>query len=212
MVGNVTGVRWYEIRQPGGTPVLVQQGTYAPDDSFRWMGSAAMDRAGNIGLGYSLSSASLHPAVHFTGRLAGDALSQMTQGEGSIVEGPGSQTGTLTRWGDYSSLSVDPADNCIGLPPGCWMMKNGSSFRNGRRCGGIGSMRALPRFSRATIAAREVGSSSCASSRSTGSDGIVSDQAVRLKRAPAPKLVAWMLPTSTALGDSTMRSPVATNR
>src|SRR5439155_14127381 len=104
--GTSTGVRWYELRLSGGNPTVYQQSTYAPDASSRWMSSVAMDGAGNIGLGYSLSSTSLHPAVHFTGRLAGDALSQMTQGEGSIVEGPGSQTGTLTRWGDYSSMSV----------------------------------------------------------------------------------------------------------
>ena len=29
-----------------------------------------------------------------------------------MVGGTGSQTGTLTRWGDYSSMTVDPADDC----------------------------------------------------------------------------------------------------
>jgi hypothetical protein len=111
MVGNVTGVRWYEIRQPGGTPVLVQQGTYAPDDSFRWMGSAAMDRAGNIGLGFSISSASMRPSIGYTGHAASDAPGEMGRGEAIALAGGGSQAATL-RWGDYSSMSVDPEDEC----------------------------------------------------------------------------------------------------
>src|SRR5438309_2386661 len=79
------------------------------------MGSIAMDQAGNIGLGYSVSSSSLHPAIRYTGRLAPDGLGQMSQGEGSIIEGAGSQGSvnrTLSRWGDDSSMSVDPSDGC----------------------------------------------------------------------------------------------------
>src|SRR6185295_15659619 len=94
-----------------GVPVLYQQGTYAPDDSFRWMGSAAVDRAGNIGLGFSLSSASLRPALGYTGHLTSDAPGQMGQGEGIAVGSGGSQSSSL-RWGDYSSMSVDPSDEC----------------------------------------------------------------------------------------------------
>jgi len=111
MVGNVTGVRWYEIRQPGGTPVLVQQGTYAPDDSFRWMGSAAMDRSGNIGLGFSISSAAMRPSIGYTGHAASDPPGEMGRGEAIALAGGGSQAATL-RWGDYSSMSVDPEDEC----------------------------------------------------------------------------------------------------
>ena len=77
------------------------------------MGSSAMDQAGNIALGFSVSSASLHPEIRYTGRLAADPLGQMTQGEGTIVAGAGSQTGSsLSRWGDYSMLAIDPADDC----------------------------------------------------------------------------------------------------
>src|SRR5437773_774264 len=57
---GIVGVRWYEVRDPNGTPTLYQQGTYAPDSSSRWMGSAAMDSVGNIGLGYSVSSSVIH--------------------------------------------------------------------------------------------------------------------------------------------------------
>ena len=111
--GSGVGVRWYEIRSTSTTPTLFQSGTYAPNTDFRWMGSIAMDQSGDIGLGFSLSSASLHPAIHYTGRLVSDAAGTMSQGEGSIIDGPGSQTGSsLSRWGDYSSMSVDPSDDC----------------------------------------------------------------------------------------------------
>src|SRR5207253_2404460 len=95
--GSSVGVRWYELRSPGGTPSVYQQGTYAPDSSYRWLGSIAMDRNGDIALGYSTSSSSLNPGIRYTGRLAGDPLGVMTQGEGVIVSGSGSQTATLSR-------------------------------------------------------------------------------------------------------------------
>ncbi len=107
-----TGVRWYEIRSPGTTPVVYQQSTYAPDTNYRWMGSIAMDKLGDIALGYSASGSALHPAIRYTGRLAGDALNTL-QAETSIVEGAGSQSGSnLARWGDYSDMTVDPVDDC----------------------------------------------------------------------------------------------------
>ena len=107
-----TGVRWYEVRSPGGTPVVYQQSTYSPDTTYRWLGSVAMDKQGNMALGYSASSSTLHPAIRYTGRLATDALNTM-QAEASIVEGTGSQSGNnLSRWGDYSAMTVDPVDDC----------------------------------------------------------------------------------------------------
>ncbi len=110
--GSGGGVRWYEIRSPGTTPTIFQQGTYAPDSNFRWMGSMAMDQNGDMALGFSLSGSSLHPEIHYTGRLVGDPLGQMTQGEGTIVDGAGSQTANLNRWGDYSMMGIDPSDDC----------------------------------------------------------------------------------------------------
>src|SRR5438552_6559191 len=111
--GSSTGVRWYELRPSGGNLTLFQQGTYAPDASYRWMGSIAMDEAGGIGLGFSVSSSSLKPQIHYTGRLATDPAGQMSQGEGTIINGAGVQTGQgLSRWGDYSSMGIDPADGC----------------------------------------------------------------------------------------------------
>ncbi len=106
------GVRWYELRNSGGGWSIYQQGTYSPDAAGRWMASIAMDGNGNIGLGYSVSSSTMYPSIRYTGRLAGDALGQMTQGEGTLIAGTGAQTSTSSRWGDYSSISVDPVDDC----------------------------------------------------------------------------------------------------
>ena len=110
--GSSVGVRWYEIRSPGATPTVYQQGTYAPDSNYRWMGSIAMDNAGNIALGYSMSGTALAPGIAYTGRLAGDPLGTMTQGETTLQAGIGSQTGGLNRWGDYSAMMIDPVDDC----------------------------------------------------------------------------------------------------
>jgi MYXO-CTERM domain-containing protein len=106
-----SGVRWYEIRDPAGDPVAVQQGTYAPDSNWRWLGSAAMDRAGNIGLGFSISSPQMHPSIGVTGHATTDPAGVMGQGE-TIFGGGGSQSTLSMRWGDYSSMSVDPVDDC----------------------------------------------------------------------------------------------------
>src|SRR5882672_4449089 len=113
--GSSTGVRWYEIRSPNATPTLFQSGTFAPDSNSRWMPSIAMDKAGDIALGYSISSSSMFPSIVYTGRLTGDALGAM-ESETTIFAGSGSQTGGTingaNRWGDYTSMSVDPADDC----------------------------------------------------------------------------------------------------
>ena len=109
--GSSVGLRWYEVRNPNGTPTIFQQSTYAPDSSYRWMGSIAMDRQGNIALGYSASSGSINPAIRYTGRLATDALNTMAA-ENSVIEGGGSQLRSLSRWGDYSAMTVDPVDDC----------------------------------------------------------------------------------------------------
>ena len=107
-----TGVRWYELRSPGTTPAVFQQSTFSPDQSYRWMGSIAMDGQGNIALGYSVSSDSLFPAIRYTGRLTTDPASTL-QSEASIIEGSGSQSGqNLDRWGDYSAITIDPVDDC----------------------------------------------------------------------------------------------------
>ncbi|HNT75535.1 MAG TPA: carboxypeptidase regulatory-like domain-containing protein [Anaerolineae bacterium] len=110
--GGHAGVRWYEVRDPGGAPVIYQQGTFAPDAEHRWMGSLAMDAAGNMALGYSVSSSNVYPSVRYTGRLANDPLNQMPQGEESLVVGSGVQLSSYSRWGDYSMMGIDPLDDC----------------------------------------------------------------------------------------------------
>ncbi|HEU5103140.1 MAG TPA: hypothetical protein VFU22_29165 [Roseiflexaceae bacterium] len=111
---GVAGVRWYEIRRTSGSYSLYQQGTYAPGDGVnRWMGSIAQDRKGNMGLGYSVvNGTNVFPGIRYTGRLSGDPLGQMTLGEGVIVNGSGVQRTTNSRWGDYSSMNIDPSDDC----------------------------------------------------------------------------------------------------
>jgi hypothetical protein len=110
---GVAGVRWYEIRRANGQFSVHQQGTYAPGDGIhRWMASVAMDRQGNMALGYSVSNAiDVYPGIRYTGRLNGDSLHQMTLGEGVIVNGGGSQNDSA-RWGDYTSMNIDPNDDC----------------------------------------------------------------------------------------------------
>jgi hypothetical protein len=108
---SVTGVRWYELQNPNGTPTVAQQQTYSPNSNSRWMGSIAMDKVGDIALGYSESSGSLVPSVAYTGRTPSDPLNTM-EAENLVFTGGGSQTGSLHRWGDYSSMSVDPVDDC----------------------------------------------------------------------------------------------------
>ena len=106
-----TGIRWYELRSPATTPAIFQSATFAPDTNFRWMGSIAMDKVGDIAVGYSVSSGSIHPAIRYAGRVPTDPLGTL-ESENSIIEGAGSQTANLNRWGDYSSMSVDPSDDC----------------------------------------------------------------------------------------------------
>ena len=112
----IAGIRWWELRSPNASPVVFQEGTYAPgvsDGIHRWMGSIAMDKMGNMALGYSASDGTVtFPSVWYTGRLAADAPGTMPQGEGSIMNGIGAQTTTNNRWGDYSSMNVDPTDDC----------------------------------------------------------------------------------------------------
>ncbi len=113
--GNVSGIRWYELRKTTGDWGIYQQSTYDPGDgNSRWMASCAMDSLGNIGLGFNISSADMYPAIKYTGRLANDPLNSMTLPEKGIFYGTGSNNvmdgGSTCRWGDYSTLTLDPID------------------------------------------------------------------------------------------------------
>jgi uncharacterized repeat protein (TIGR01451 family) len=132
-----SGVRWYEIQNPGGTPTVAQQSTFAPDASFRWMGSAAMDVSGDLAVGYSVSSASVFPSIAFAARASNDPASTL-QAETTLFSGTGSQTGfdssgnPLTRWGDYSAMQVDPVDDCTFWHTTEYLAKSGSFNWNTR--------------------------------------------------------------------------------
>jgi hypothetical protein len=147
---GVAGVRWYEIRRINGQYSVFQQGTYAPNDGVhRWMGSIAMDHNGNMALGYSVvNGVDVRPGIRYTGRSAGDAPGQMTLGEGTVIDGTGVQLTTSSRWGDYTSMNVDPSDDCtfwyineyyqvdgiIGVNTAPWQTRIGSFRLPG--CGG----------------------------------------------------------------------------
>jgi hypothetical protein len=108
---NLGGIRWFELRGSGTSWSVFQEGTYSLDNVNRWMASLAMDGAGNIAMGYSVSnSTSVYPGLRYAGRLAGDPVGTMPQGEASIFEA--SVNNGSNRWGDYSSLNVDPLDDC----------------------------------------------------------------------------------------------------
>jgi hypothetical protein len=119
------GIRWFELRRQGGPWALFQEGTHAPDTDNRWMGSIAMDRAGDIALGYSVSSGVTFPSIRYAGRLAGDPAGTLPHGEGVIETGQFSQT-LAERWGDYSSMNVDPADDCTFWYTNEFVQQNGT--------------------------------------------------------------------------------------
>jgi hypothetical protein len=137
-------VRWYEIRQVTATPQLFQQGTFSPDGLSRWMGSVAMDGAGNLLAGYTVAAVNTRTGIRAAGRTPADPAGTLSS-EVVVVNGAGSQTGA-SRWGDYSHVSIDPVDDCTFWYTTEFMNKSGkfewstkiAAFRfNG--CGGGGT-------------------------------------------------------------------------
>ncbi len=118
---SLAAPRWYQINVTGGNVVTsgpLQQSTWAPDTSYsRWMGSLAVDKLGNMALGYSRASATAYPAIYYAGRLASDPVSTLGQSETLLHQGIGYQCCTFSdgsaneRWGDYSAMTIDP-DGC----------------------------------------------------------------------------------------------------
>jgi hypothetical protein len=107
----IAACRWYEICNPGGVPTIAQQGTFSPDETSRWVSSIAMDGSGDIGLGYSASSASSHPSIRITAQKGG-APRGILGSEQIVINGKSSQQGDYAeRWGDYSSMAIDPVDD-----------------------------------------------------------------------------------------------------
>ena len=133
-IGSPAGIRWYEIRDPNGTPTVYQQGTYSPDSNWRWMGSAAMDQSGDLVVGYSVSNSGpggctpgpgcIYPSIAYAGRLPGDTPGTL-EAETPALTGKGSQT-SYDRWGDYSAMTIDPADDCTFWYTNMYLKSNGS--------------------------------------------------------------------------------------
>jgi hypothetical protein len=115
--GSPTGIQWAQINVTGNTvnTTPVQQQTYNPGDGLnRFMGALAVDRQGNMALGYSVSSSTINPDIRYAGRLVTDPVNTLPQTEVTMLTGVtrGSQSGGFNRWGDYSAMSVDPSDDC----------------------------------------------------------------------------------------------------
>jgi hypothetical protein len=128
------GVRWYEFRVDRGRSVtLHQQGTYLADGLYRWMASGAIDRFGNIGLGYSFGGPDHFPGQRFTGRTPGDPLGQLTFAEAVLVEGEAAQVGTPPewrnlRWQDYTQTAIDPVDDCTVWYVGDYLKQGATAY------------------------------------------------------------------------------------
>ena len=122
------GVRWYELRLDRNRDVkLYQQGTFAPDSNFRWLGSAAMDGKGNIGIGYSFGGASIFTGQRFTGRTPSDPKGVMSLREAVLATGEAAQENTL-RWEDYTATAIDPTDDCTIWYVGDYLLKGSTRY------------------------------------------------------------------------------------
>ena len=111
-----TGIRWFELRRTGDSFTVFDQGTHvsgAVDGATglnNWMGSIATDNQGNIALGFSQSGSGQNADIKIAGR-TGAPSGTLNEGEAMFFDAAGSQTGS-SRWGDYSSMNVDPTDDC----------------------------------------------------------------------------------------------------
>ncbi len=126
---NATGARWYQLKSTGGS-WTVQQGTFGSNDgNYRWMGSIAQDRAGDLGIGYSVSGPTIFPTLAYTGQTPAEATGSPGKLEQETIPnatlGQGAQT-NVNRWGDYSSMSIDPADDCTMWYANEYLKRSGS--------------------------------------------------------------------------------------
>ena len=121
------GVRWYEFRVDKNRDVaLYQQGTYGPDNFYRWMASPAIDRQGNIGIGYSFGGSPNFAGQRFAGRLAKDPLGTLMLREKVLVAGEAAQN--VMRWEDYTQTALDPSDDCTIWYVGDYLKKGEANY------------------------------------------------------------------------------------
>jgi hypothetical protein len=126
---NHGAVKWFEFRNAGvstATPTLFQSGTFDPDTAYRWMPSIAMDKDRNIALGYAKSSTTVKPGIYVTGRLQSDPAGTMGA-EIEMQAGLGVQVAPAgNRWGDYTSMTLDPIDQCTFYYTNEYLKANGA--------------------------------------------------------------------------------------
>jgi hypothetical protein len=128
------GLRWYEFRvDAAGNVTLYQQSTFAPDSAYRWLGSAAIDGRGNIGIGYSLGNSTMYPGQRFAARAAADPLGTLGFGESTLINSTTAKGGG-NRWEDFATTVVDPSDDAT-----FWYM--GDYYKSSSRAIHIGSFR-----------------------------------------------------------------------
>jgi hypothetical protein len=138
-----TAIRWYELRgMEANAPKVAQQGTFSPNEDHRWIGSIAMDGSGRIAIAYNAASATTAAGIRVAARLADDPQG-LLRAETQLIDGTGVQTcmpkpndcrcldeknqcGKLTRWGDYSSLTIDPVDDCTYWYSGEYLAEDGA--------------------------------------------------------------------------------------
>jgi len=121
------GVRWYEFAVAKDRAVgVVQQSTFAPDGFYRWLASPAIDKAGNIGIGYTFGGTPHFAGQRFAGRLAGDPKNTLTLGEAVLIDGEASQN--ALRWEDYTTTAIDPSDDCTIWYVGDYLKKDATTY------------------------------------------------------------------------------------
>ncbi|MCX6249750.1 MAG: PKD domain-containing protein [Bacteroidetes bacterium] len=133
---SVGGIRWYELRKTSGTWAIYQQSTYAPDAYSRWAASVALDADGNMAMGYSIASTNMYPSIRYCGRMNNDALNTLTIAEKGIFNGTGSNStgdrtspaGAVSRWGDYSTVAVDPSASSTFWYSQQYLLANGYAW------------------------------------------------------------------------------------
>lgn len=125
-VGTPSGIRWYELRDLGlNPPSIYQQGTYAPSPHDRWMGSAAMDRDGDIAIGFNRSSSGTRPSIYYAGRGNNDLPLGRLRASAELINGLGSRSPS-SNWGDYASMVIDPVDDCTFWYTNMYMLSDGN--------------------------------------------------------------------------------------
>lgn len=160
------GIRWYELRKTTGTWSLRQSGTYAPDANSRWMGSISLNGQNELGLGYSISSSTVYPGIRYTGQTSAAyaaGAGTLDLAEQTIVSGTNSQT-LYERWGDYASISVDPADDktfWFTTEYGGSRKTRIASFQVGSAAAGIDLIVQTPAVSPLSVLAGQTTTASC---------------------------------------------------